>query len=92
MDTFNIWFDGVSDFSQVFSQLLTTVLGTLKSRIMSFENFRFETGADPLINTLFKIIPDEIHINDNIYILGGINRDFVMVENEYLSIGLDLSI
>ena len=92
---FNISFVGISDIADVASRLLTYVGNTIRSRVVSIIKY---LGPKPvrltkMINTLLRLIPDEIDIpGTDLYIEGGISRKFEIVKDKYMLLPLDISL
>ena len=75
---FEIKLDGVSDLSEVVSSLITFVGNVLRTRLISMSHYIQDTNPtwiQGLINAILAQIPDVIHLNEHLYLEGGIHDD-----------------
>ena len=94
-EDFNISFVGISDIADVGSRFLTFCGNTIRSRIVSIIKYLGPkpTKLNKVINTLLRLIPDEIDIpGTDLVIDGGISRKFEIVKDKYMLLPLDISL
>jgi len=92
---FDIDLVGINDMSDVLSSLITFSGNTLASRLSSMSKFSpVQSKLNNVLNALIRLIPDEIFIDDDIYITGGINNALHSApgKNGYISIPLDIAL
>jgi hypothetical protein len=92
MNPLLLQFDGVSDFSNVTSRLLSYITNTITSRLSSISRYPPALKkVGKLLNTGLAMIPDVIHIKDtNVTIEGGIDDHLHSTKNGYVMVPLDL--
>jgi hypothetical protein len=98
MKDLKITFDGISDMGDVVGRFLSYVLNTVRSRLVSILKY---VGSDTLGQTLTPLVnqilltlsqTDEIKLFDDLYLQGGISREFEIVKGEHVKLPLDISI
>ena len=85
-------FDGVSDISNVTTRFISSATNTITSRLSPISRYPPSTlKINNLVNSLLRIIPDEIHIpKTNVTIEGGIDDHLHSTKNGYIMIPLDV--
>lgn len=87
--------DGINDMSDVVTRLLTFGGNTLTSRLSSMSKFPpVLPKLSSLMNALFQAIPDELFLDDDVYISGGVDDQLHSIagKNGYVSIPLNLAL
>lgn len=85
-------FDGVSDFSNVTSRLISYITNTITSRLSSISRYPPALKkVNKLLNTGLSLIPDTLHVpGTNITLEGGIDDHLHSTKNGYVMVPLDL--
>ena len=92
--TGGIFFEGISDTSDVISRFATFVANILGGRLTSLSHYpKFVPTLNRLVNGLIGLIPDEIDIPwTNLYLEGGLTQKLEVVEHSFLELPLDASL
>jgi len=76
MEQFKLSLDGVSDFNDAISRLITFGGNVIQRRVISILKYFGASKISKLVNTGLMLIPDEIDIpSTNIYIQGGVTKN-----------------
>jgi len=94
MEPFILHFDGISDTSDVVSRFLTFSGNIIRDRLVSISQYdRALPKLNAILNAVIEIIPDEIHIpTTDLYLEGGISKNFKIKKNTYIEIPTDISL
>lgn len=95
LEPLSIDMDGINDMSDVVTRLLNFGGNTITSRLSSMSKFApVLDKLSRLLNAFFKIIPDELFLDDDVYITGGVDDQLHSLagKNGYLSVPLDLAL
>jgi hypothetical protein len=94
MEPFVLHFDGISDTSDVISRFITFAGNILRDRLQSMSHYdRALPKLNNLVNGVIDIIPDELHIpGSDLYLEGGLSRNFKIKKDTYIMLPLDLSL
>ena len=95
IDPITVYFDGVSDFSDVLSRFCTGIVNIIRERALSIVKPPHNSydKLEQLVNLLISFIPDEIgFVNTGVYIQGGISSNIEIINDEFLVIPMDLSL
>ena len=69
VDPFNVTMDGISDVSEVATDVVTFIGNVIRGRLVSIFSFVGANKVTQLLNTIIEQIPDEIPIgNTDFYI------------------------
>lgn len=92
--TGGIFFDGISDTSDVLARAITFAVNIVGSRLDSLSRYhKFLPKLNGAVNFVIGLIPDEIDIPyTNLYLEGGLTDKLEIVEHQYLELPLDLTI
>lgn len=94
IEPFVLSFDGISDTSDVISRFLTFGGNVIRDRLVSLSHYdRALAKLNNLINAIIDVIPDELHLpGSNLYLEGGLARNFKIKKDTYILIPLDASL
>ena len=81
-------FDGLSDFSEVTTNLINTFASVIRNRLSSLINggddYPVDGKIEDVINAILKAIPQSIYLGDDLYLDGWLYQNFA-AQNEMVS-------
>lgn len=94
IEPFVLSFDGISDTSDVISRFLTFGGNVIRDRLVSLSHYdRALQKLNNFINAVIDVLPDELHFpGSNLYLEGGLAKNFKIKQNTYILIPLDASL
>lgn len=93
-EPFKLKFNGVSDFSKIYSRFVVFLSNLIRDRIQSFSNHkRYLPKINSIVNGFVDVIPDEFEIPEtNLYLEGGLSKNFKIKKNKYIMMPFDISL
>ena len=92
MGDFTLDIDGVSDIGLVVNDLVNYVGNVLQYRLLSILRYLGTDRVANVLNILLEQIPDEINLNDELVLEGGLSKNFKIVDKSYMELPLDVSL
>ncbi|CDW80059.1 lipid-binding serum glycoprotein family protein [Stylonychia lemnae] len=93
LESFDINFDGLSDFSIVLTDIVGFFVNLLGGKIAGIAGEELSLNLVPLINKIIQIIPTELPIpGTNLYLLGGFDSNLHVTKDSYMRLPLSASL